>query len=228
MKRRTIQSRHHGAAAVLAMLFLVLMTTLSVAMYTLETTNTQTAYNLTDVNRAQAAAEAGVRWMAYRFSHTIVRPKTLKGAIDAATADTLWQGGSGLQQAIINDLAEATAEISSTLGPAGGIGEAGLNVARIVYNRVDDTSDHRELMRELKVAWKLKMIQDPPLPWTKEADEAGRAELAEDRVRGRVAGAGFPAAGSLCGSTDASVFSRTGGRSGNFARRSSSPPMAST
>ncbi|HWP41256.1 MAG TPA: hypothetical protein VNL70_10045 [Tepidisphaeraceae bacterium] len=92
--------QRRGAAAVLAMLFLVLATTLTVAMYSLATSNVQTAHNFADVARAQAAAEAGLRWMAYRFEH-MTRPKTTSGTITPAVADALWPQ---IQQAIVNDL----------------------------------------------------------------------------------------------------------------------------
>jgi hypothetical protein len=86
------------------MLFLVLASTLTLAMFSLATTNFQSASNLSDVARAQSAAEAGLRWMNYRFAKLIVRPHTTKGVIDPATADALWQGTGGLQDAIIQDL----------------------------------------------------------------------------------------------------------------------------
>lgn len=91
--------RRRGAAAVLAMLFLVLFTTLTLAMFSLATGNVQSASNLSDVTRAQGAAESGVRWIAYRFVH-MVRPKRTEGTISASVMDTLWPD---IQQAIIDD-----------------------------------------------------------------------------------------------------------------------------
>ncbi|WP_428940067.1 hypothetical protein [Fontivita pretiosa] len=105
------QSRRRGAAAVLAMLFLVLATTLTVAMYSLATSNVQTAHNFADVARAQAAAEAGLRWMAYRFEH-MARPKTTVGTITPEVADALWPA---IQQAIVDDL---TSSGNQMLDPA--------------------------------------------------------------------------------------------------------------
>lgn len=99
------RARARGAAALLAMLFLVLMTTLTVAMFTMATTNVQSAYNLTDVSRAQASAEAGARFMAYRFSHMTNRPKTSSGNITQTVATTLWPT---IQQAIIDDFSKDT------------------------------------------------------------------------------------------------------------------------
>ena len=56
-----------GAVAVMAMMFLVLFTTLTLAMYGMSTANVQSASNLSDVVRAQGAAESGLRWIAMRF-----------------------------------------------------------------------------------------------------------------------------------------------------------------
>lgn len=95
-------SRPRGAAAVLAMLFLVLLTTLTVAMFGMATANVQTASNLSDVARAQGAAESGLRWMAHRFTQ-MQRPRTLEGVINASVMHTLWPE---IRQAIINDMAD--------------------------------------------------------------------------------------------------------------------------
>lgn len=111
MSIRLKQFRRRGAAAVLAMLFLVLSTTLAVAMYTLSTDNVQSAHNLSDAYRAQAAAESGIRWISYRFNH-MVRPKTTIGNITPAVASSLWPQ---IQQAIIDDL---TTSSNKMLDPA--------------------------------------------------------------------------------------------------------------
>lgn len=87
-----------GGAAVLAMLFLVLMTTLSVAMFGTTTLNVQTAANLSDLDRARAAAESGLRWQEYRLD--ALRPRSSVGSLTASDADALW---SQLRTALIND-----------------------------------------------------------------------------------------------------------------------------
>jgi hypothetical protein len=71
------------------MLFLILVTTLSLAMYTMATLNVQGAANLSDSDRARAAAESGLRWISWRFAH-LKNPTTAKGNIDAPTALALW------------------------------------------------------------------------------------------------------------------------------------------
>jgi hypothetical protein len=71
------------------MLYLLLFTTLSLAMYTMATLNVQGAHNLSDVDRARASAESGLRWITWRFAR-LTNPKTTKGNIDADTAAALW------------------------------------------------------------------------------------------------------------------------------------------
>ncbi len=90
-----------GAVAVLAMLFLVLLGTLSLAMYTLATVNVQSAMNLSDVSKARSAAESGLRWMSWRFTR-MARPRTAIGSITAAVAESLWPS---IRSSIQSDLA---------------------------------------------------------------------------------------------------------------------------
>jgi Tfp pilus assembly protein PilX len=105
------QPVRRGAAAVLAMMFLVLMTTLTLAMYALSSGNVQSASNLSDVSRAQSAAETGLRWTAYRFSH-MARPRTMIGNITPAVADAMWPS---IKQAITDDL---TTSANKMIDPA--------------------------------------------------------------------------------------------------------------
>src|SRR4051812_22497491 len=105
--RRRI-TRRRGATAVLAMLFLVMFVTLSLAMLSLATSNAQSASSLSDVARAQDSAESGLRWMEYRFMK-MDRPKTTIGNITASVAKTLWTNNAGgLQKAIADDFALGT------------------------------------------------------------------------------------------------------------------------
>src|SRR5262245_12097418 len=104
MKRNSRTQFRRGAAALLAMLFLVLFTTLSLAMLNLAATNAQSASNLSDVARAHDAAESGLRWMEFRFAK-MQRPKTTIGTITATVAQALWPG---LQAAIQADFSQAT------------------------------------------------------------------------------------------------------------------------
>lgn len=83
------RTHRRGVAAVLAMLFLVLFSTLVVAMFQMSATNIQSASSLADVSRAMEAAESGMRWQAYRL-RTMSRPKTTIGNITPAVAESLW------------------------------------------------------------------------------------------------------------------------------------------
>src|SRR5689334_20095057 len=108
MTRRNTQNvsrftRPRGATAVLAMLFLVMFVTLSLAMLSLATSNTESASNLSDVARAEDAAETGLRWMEYRFLK-MDRPKRTEGNITASVARSIWtNSGNGLQKANADD-----------------------------------------------------------------------------------------------------------------------------
>ena len=85
---RIEQSR--GFAAVAAMLFLALMTTLCLGMYAMATLNVQASANLADAKRAQAAAETGLRWQSHRFA-VMQRPKTTIGNLTQPyVQSTLW------------------------------------------------------------------------------------------------------------------------------------------
>lgn len=81
--------RRRGATAVLALLFLGMMSALVIGMYSMAQMNVQSASNLSDVNRARAAAESGMDWMRFRFN-TMTRPKTTAGVVDDTVASSLW------------------------------------------------------------------------------------------------------------------------------------------
>src|SRR4051812_26216347 len=108
---RFMSRNRRGAAAVLAMLFLVIFSTLTVAMLSLSTSNTESASNLSDVARAQDAAESGLRFMQYRIMK-MQRPKTTAGNITSTVAASLWPS---LQTAISDDFSKAT--INSVANP---------------------------------------------------------------------------------------------------------------
>jgi Tfp pilus assembly protein PilX len=96
--------RRRGAAAVLAMLFLSIMTVLAVAMFSVSGVNVQTSANLSDVSRAHAAAESGLRWAVFRLSN-MTRPKTTVGVITPAVANTMWtQATTGIRDRFASDL----------------------------------------------------------------------------------------------------------------------------
>lgn len=90
-----------GSAAVLAMVYLVLMSVLAMAMAAVASLNIRTASNHSDVERARASAETGLRWMGWRFCQLSL-PQTDVGTMTDAVALTLWPT---LKTTIKSDLA---------------------------------------------------------------------------------------------------------------------------
>lgn len=89
-RKSAIVGKHRrGAVAVLAMLFLVILATMTVAVYSVATLNVQAASNLSDVSRARSAAESGLRWFSYKLVK-MNRPHTTIGKITATVASGLW------------------------------------------------------------------------------------------------------------------------------------------
>jgi hypothetical protein len=99
--RPSKKHRRRGFVAVVAMIFLTLLATLSVAMYATATLNVQTARNYTDQQKARSVAESGLRWMSWRLTH-MTRPKTAIGNITPTVAASLWPS---IRTAVINDFA---------------------------------------------------------------------------------------------------------------------------
>ena len=91
-------NRDRGAAAVLAMMFLVIFSSLAAAMAIVAQGNLTTADSSLKINRSLAAAETGMRFMIYRLNQVTQGDpnagtpgiKIRQGEVDAALADTLW------------------------------------------------------------------------------------------------------------------------------------------
>ena len=101
MKQYPVQhSRQRGSAAVIAMMFLVIFSSLAAAMAIVSQGNLTTADSSLKINRSLAAAETGMRFMIYRVNQvtqgdpdaaiTLDGIKTRTGDIDASAAATLW------------------------------------------------------------------------------------------------------------------------------------------
>lgn len=89
----------------LAMMFIGLVATLSVAMFSMGTLGVQSASNLSNATAARSAAESGLRWQAYRLL-TMPRPIVSEGKITKSVAITkVWPG---LRTNIKSDYAELT------------------------------------------------------------------------------------------------------------------------
>jgi Tfp pilus assembly protein PilX len=102
-----------GVVAVITMLYMLLLTTLTLALFYAASYNTQTAVSFSDIARAHAAAESGLRWIDYRFQN-LPRPVTDKGKITATLANTLWPT---LRDNLIADLRNVRAADKTFLVP---------------------------------------------------------------------------------------------------------------
>src|SRR6185295_12246556 len=98
--RFSLATGRRGAVALMAMLYLLLFSTLTVAMFTMATLNSQTAANYSDADHARATAESGLRWIQYRFAK-MDRPKTMIGNITPTVASNLWPN---IRSSITTDL----------------------------------------------------------------------------------------------------------------------------
>ncbi len=91
-------NRERGAAAVLAMMFLVIFSSLAAAMAIVSQGNLTTADSSLKINRSLAAAETGMRFMIYRLNQVTQGDpgagtpgiKIREGEIDATLANDLW------------------------------------------------------------------------------------------------------------------------------------------
>lgn len=89
--RRPGNPRQRGAAAILAMMFLVIFSGLAAAMAIVSEGNLIVADSNLRVSRSLAAAETGVRYMTYRMNVVAKDVTTPKGVINATVADELWE-----------------------------------------------------------------------------------------------------------------------------------------
>ncbi|MCC6579204.1 MAG: hypothetical protein IT440_02095, partial [Phycisphaeraceae bacterium] len=106
-----------GSAATLAMIYLVLFSTLAVAMVSVSGNNMATADNLADVAVAQANAETGLRWMSYRFVQ-MARPRTTVGTISPQVASSLWPKIASAVQGDFAEMLLAAERSTSVVGTA--------------------------------------------------------------------------------------------------------------
>ena len=116
---RSARARRRGVTALLAMLFLMLITVLSLAMFHVAGNNVQTSANYSDLARAQIAAESGLRWTAYRFS-TMGRPRELAGTVTPTIAASIWGKTDGLRDRLAVNLAQVRDENNRPIGVAAG------------------------------------------------------------------------------------------------------------
>lgn len=84
-------SQHErGIVAVIAMMFLVVFSSLAAAMAIVSQGNLQTAASYQRVNRALAAAETGMNFTIYRLNQIANNINIVQGEIDETLANTIW------------------------------------------------------------------------------------------------------------------------------------------
>ena len=83
--------RNRGAAAIIAMMFLVIFSSLGAAMAIVAQGNLKTADTHLKSQRALAAAETGMRFVVYRLNKVTNDIKTRDGVIDDTNAPDLWE-----------------------------------------------------------------------------------------------------------------------------------------
>src|SRR5690606_39587029 len=84
------RARQRGAAAILAMMFLVIFSALAAAMAIVSEGNLVIADSGLRVNRALAAAETGTQFMTFRMNRVATQVTTRDGVITPAKAEELW------------------------------------------------------------------------------------------------------------------------------------------
>ena len=90
-RHRRARTRH-GVASVLAMMFLVIFSSLAAAMAVVAQGNLRTADSYMKVSRAMSAAETGLVFAKRRLASESSRFIVLKGVIDKSYGDALWDG----------------------------------------------------------------------------------------------------------------------------------------
>ncbi len=82
--------RQRGVVAVLAMMFLVILSSLAAAMAIVSQGNLTTADSHLRINRSLAAAETGMRFLVFRINQITANVRTTDGLIDNTNAPGLW------------------------------------------------------------------------------------------------------------------------------------------
>lgn len=94
--------RQRGVAAILSMMFLVILGSLAAAMAIVSQGNLATADSHLKINRSLAAAETGVRFMIFRLNQATQLVTTPVGEITGVVAPNLWNQTSAILQPSLN------------------------------------------------------------------------------------------------------------------------------
>ena len=93
MARKPVQHNIHrqrGVAAILSMMFLIILGSLAAAMAIVAQGNLATADSHLRINRSLAAAETGMRFLIFRVNQITANIQTTDGLIDDTNAPSLW------------------------------------------------------------------------------------------------------------------------------------------
>lgn len=102
---RTRCYRERGVAAILAMMFLVILGSLAAAMAIVSQGNLTTADSHLKINRALAASETGMRFLVFRLNQVTQTITTTDGIIDESNAELIWtQTRNALLASLQNEL----------------------------------------------------------------------------------------------------------------------------
>ena len=157
-----IRERRAGITSVLAMLFLVLFTTMAVGFYAATNTQTQIVNNDERAARAQLAAESGMDFMRYQLGRVYIPPEPLppdqvivelhsdlKELLDGTTN----MGGQSIT------LAGNTIHIPANGGSI--VGEHGVGTTRRPFMDRTRSPEEIALMQRLKRAFDPKNLLNP-------------------------------------------------------------------
>ena len=90
-QRPTPSAKNHGAVSVMAMMYLVIFSSLATAMAIVAQSNLATADSHQRINRALSGAETGMRFLIYRINQITPVVTTTDGLIDETNAPDLWE-----------------------------------------------------------------------------------------------------------------------------------------
>jgi hypothetical protein len=121
MNRKRIRydtRRQRGAAAIIAMMYLVIFSSLGAAMAIVAQSNFMTADTHLKAQRAMAAAETGMGFVIYHLNEVTANIKTRDGIIDSDNAQALWAATRG---ALVVELANNLHNLAEPVLVYGGL-----------------------------------------------------------------------------------------------------------
>ncbi len=108
--QRPASPRNRGAAAIIAMMFLVIFGSLAAAMAIVSQGNLAIADSQIKINRSLAAAETGLNMVTYHFDKVATQVLTRYGLIDDVRANELWMENGGVRQRLFDAFSDISAQ----------------------------------------------------------------------------------------------------------------------